>query len=749
MVEEEQDGAPQRSPRGDVAVVRMGSPPMRSLAIVAAQESEAVARPSDIKPTRKRVRATEEAAAAQKTANIGEMSVQSVVVPAKTQETVLFEGAQSLDYPVDPRGLHTADKRMLIPETRNATSASASVTAATATAAATGSMTTTTYPERHDGSAFSSMKMSTPPASVGQQQSSGTVKGIVTTTMVIPLMFMQQVVGPQGEILMAVKVASGADVTARTQGAPSADDFLVVLSGAFEQVHAAFGIVIKFSKHPATQEWAHSCRLQVSRDDASGLIGRKGSVVHEIRALLTEGPNQPMQPSVPSQPQNNPNNCFRINTSTSPSPIVDVQGSADLCMRAHYEIHCRLQKQFSRAALRGEAVPHDVGREGVSAASSTNKVEGSGDDAVVDDGEQEEEQLKITVDVGDLGNLMGRGGGRIKEIRAQSGARIFIESKEIEPQRRARNVTVVGTKQQKDMANYLVQLAVHNGQLPGLAPGSPEAQQAAVAWASIEQAGSRGGALGASATVGIVAGTAVGVGGGSGAAHLAGGGDGVAPTSAVFGSLTGGVYGNGHAAVGPGYDAIQATKNATGPDGGRLKLSLCRNFRTGMGCSYGDRCGFAHGEIELEQHRAHAAKLGLPQTATAAATLTMDPATTSVVQVPSHQLGMILGRGGARIKEMRAQSGAKIQVEDKAVEPERQLRNVMISGTVEQRQWAAYLIAMAIQNGEAQKVAGMAAAYGVGGLGQPVFANPTAPASGVPATPPVPPQLQQSGASYF
>ena len=64
---------------------------------------------------------------------------------------------------------------------------------------------------------------------------------------------------------------------------------------------------------------------------------------------------------------------------------------------------------------------------------------------------------------------------------------------------------------------------------------------------------------------------------------------------------------------------------------------------------------------------------------------------------------MILGRGGARIKEMRTQSGAKIQVEDKAVEPQRQLRNVMISGSIEQRQWAAYLIAMAIQAGEAQK----------------------------------------------
>ena len=172
--------------------------------------------------------------------------------------------------------------------------------------------------------------------------------------------------------------------------------------------------------------------------------------------------------------------------------------------------------------------------------------------------------------------------------------------------------------------------------------------------------------------------------------------------TSVLGGLSGGVYGRGIVGLGRGFDAIQATKNAEGPDGGRLKLSLCRNFRSGLGCSYGDRCGFAHGEAELERHRAHAANLGLPQTASAAATLTMDPSTTSVVKVPSHQLGMILGRGGARIKEMRTQSGAKIQVEDKAVEPQRQLRNVMISGSIEQRQWAAYLIAMAIQGVEAR-----------------------------------------------
>ena len=70
-----------------------------------------------------------------------------------------------------------------------------------------------------------------------------------------------------------------------------------------------------------------------------------------------------MQPDTILQQQNHPQNCFRINTATLPSPIVDISGSAELCMRAHYEIHSRLQNQYSRAALRGESVPESVGRE--------------------------------------------------------------------------------------------------------------------------------------------------------------------------------------------------------------------------------------------------------------------------------------------------------------------------------------------------------------------------------------------------
>lgn len=66
-----------------------------------------------------------------------------------------------------------------------------------------------------------------------------------------------------------------------------------------------------------------------------------------------------------------------------------------------------------------------------------------------------------------LGNILGRNGARIKAIRAESGARVFIESKDIEPHRTLRWVTVTGTPEQKEFANYLIILAVNEGQVPG------------------------------------------------------------------------------------------------------------------------------------------------------------------------------------------------------------------------------------------------------------------------------------------
>ena len=38
-----------------------------------------------------------------------------------------------------------------------------------------------------------------------------------------------------------------------------------------------------------------------------------------------------------------------------------------------------------------------------------------------------------------------------------------------------------------------------------------------------------------------------------------------------------------------------------GPNNARYKTTLCRHYNTPQGCSYGDKCQFAHGEQELRQ----------------------------------------------------------------------------------------------------------------------------------------------------
>ena len=53
------------------------------------------------------------------------------------------------------------------------------------------------------------------------------MQGLVTSTLVVPTAFMPNVIGASGEMLAAIKRASGADVTVKTQGSPSPSDFLV------------------------------------------------------------------------------------------------------------------------------------------------------------------------------------------------------------------------------------------------------------------------------------------------------------------------------------------------------------------------------------------------------------------------------------------------------------------------------------------------------------------------------------------
>ena len=49
-----------------------------------------------------------------------------------------------------------------------------------------------------------------------------------------------------------------------------------------------------------------------------------------------------------------------------------------------------------------------------------------------------------------LGALLGTGGARIREIRTNSGAKVFIEPKHVNPGKRMRSVTITGTKACKE-----------------------------------------------------------------------------------------------------------------------------------------------------------------------------------------------------------------------------------------------------------------------------------------------------------
>eukprot|EP00615_Pteridomonas_danica_P006254 CAMPEP_0114343222 /NCGR_PEP_ID=MMETSP0101-20121206/10424_1 /TAXON_ID=38822 ORGANISM="Pteridomonas danica, Strain PT" /NCGR_SAMPLE_ID=MMETSP0101 /ASSEMBLY_ACC=CAM_ASM_000211 /LENGTH=689 /DNA_ID=CAMNT_0001477795 /DNA_START=37 /DNA_END=2106 /DNA_ORIENTATION=- len=462
------------------------------------------------------------------------------------------------------------------------------------------------------------------------EQAKAEVVGTVSTTLCLTTNLMPQVIGANGEILMAIKAASSAEVTCKLEGAPSPAEFLILINGTFNQVHSAFGLVITYAK--PTTSLVYNAKLIITRDDASGLIGKKGSVIHAIRQSLGGG-----------------DNFFKINTTQGPTPTVDLNGSLEIIMQSHYLVHHHLQNQYSRVAQRG-------GDPYAAMSGGDGQSSGGGDGAGA---AGQGDNLKLQVDSLKLGNILGRNGARIKAIRAESGARVFIESKDIEPHRTLRWVTVTGTTEQKEFANYLIILAVNEGSIPGV--DAAGAQVAATAWASLENT-----------TAQVAAGVIL---------------------PALLNQSNGG--------GGMGGAKSKST--------GRYKNAICRNFTNGN-CRFGASCDFAHGEHELQQGGGGGGggniyggggsmQQSQPYGGAGVMNPMMDP-NTLVIQVAAHQLGALFGKGGDRIRDMRNHSGAKFMVEDKNQDPGRTMRNVMITGNEAQKQWGNYLVMLAVQTGE-------------------------------------------------
>ena len=72
-----------------------------------------------------------------------------------------------------------------------------------------------------------------------------------------------------------------------------------------------------------------------------------------------------------------------------------------------------------------------------------------------------------------LGALLGTGGTRIREIRTNSGAKVFIEPKHVNPGKRMRSVTITGTKACNEEAHRLITLTLQCTDASGVKVAQP------------------------------------------------------------------------------------------------------------------------------------------------------------------------------------------------------------------------------------------------------------------------------------
>jgi len=168
-----------------------------------------------------------------------------------------------------------------------------------------------------------------------------------------------------------------------------------------------------------------------------------------------------------------------------------------------------------------------------------------------------------------------------------------------------------------------------------------------------------------------------------------------------------------------GLLAAEPTLNAS-----NYKTRLCSNFGTDIGCRFGDKCHFAHGEKELGKVNAVAHNLkddlatgpfgsrfpvggldgklgGRPgyREATSpgmAAAATFGASATAKISVDAALAGAIIGKGGVNSKQICRSTGAKLAIRDH--ESDTNLKNIELEGSFDQIKEASALVRQLIMH---------------------------------------------------
>ncbi|KAI3826909.1 hypothetical protein L1987_00969 [Smallanthus sonchifolius] len=180
-----------------------------------------------------------------------------------------------------------------------------------------------------------------------------------------------------------------------------------------------------------------------------------------------------------------------------------------------------------------------------------------------------------------------------------------------------------------------------------------------------------------------------------------------------------------------GYSAVKQLTNASGPIGRKapmqqpppfaadgpptpLKSKLCKKINTPEGCKFGDKCRFAHSELELSskssfpayedprgqpgpinygggfQGRMEPAPPGL------AAAANFGQSATAKISIDGALAGPIIGKGGVNSKQISRLTGVKLAIRDH--ETDQNQKNVELEGTFDQIKQASAMVHELIMN---------------------------------------------------
>ncbi|KAL2234233.1 zinc finger CCCH domain-containing protein 14 isoform X1 [Sesamum indicum] len=139
-----------------------------------------------------------------------------------------------------------------------------------------------------------------------------------------------------------------------------------------------------------------------------------------------------------------------------------------------------------------------------------------------------------------------------------------------------------------------------------------------------------------------------------------------------------------------------------------MKSKLCNKFNTPEGCRFGDKCHFAHSEMELgmppvpgyEDPRVMGQIGGFPQRLESSQhglpVGNFGASATAKISIDASFAGAIIGKNGVNSRQICRQTGVKLSIKDHDTDPNQ--RNIELEGTFDQIKEASAVVRHLIMN---------------------------------------------------